>query len=221
MGIGYNPKIVTDGLMFVVDVANTKSWNGTNSFNIINNNQNYHYGTPVYTSQYSGGLDCNASSFFALNETHNTNYITVICAFSKNSEIGTEDILYNKENSWEAKTDGGNFQLAWYASNQAWFWFDTGYNVVINQPVVTAVVYNGNDVKTYINGSLYHTRDYPDGGTQVQNSSYPKFNSRNATQGSIQGAGDHTCYHFSAYNRALSTAEIQQNFNALRGRFGI
>jgi len=76
-------------------------------------------------------------------------------------------------------------------------------------------------VKTWINGSLYHTYTYPAGGTLTQSSTYPKLNSRGATQTTWVNGGDHTYYNFSVYNRALNADEIKQNYEALKGRYGL
>jgi hypothetical protein len=42
-----------------------------------------------------------------------------------------------------------------------------------------------------------------------------------AGAGSYNYYGRNTIANMKMYNRALTAAEIQQNFNALRGRFGI
>jgi hypothetical protein len=152
----------------------------------------------------------------------NTAYVTVSVIYKKDSNSGTTDhIVWNKENVWELRDL--NYDLSWavQTTNQAWFWYDTGYNVSLNQILKVDLTYDGNYVKTWINGNLYNTYTYPAGGTLSQQSTYPKLNSRSVTQTTWQNGGDHTYYNFSVYNRALNADEIKQNYEALKGRYGL
>jgi hypothetical protein len=63
----------------------------------------------------------------------------------------------------------------------------------------------------YVNGSLAGT-----GSAYTTTAVTPTWFNRGGS-----GTWKGNCSQFSAYNRALSAAEIQQNFNALRGRFNI
>jgi hypothetical protein len=45
--------------------------------------------------------------------------------------------------------------------------------------------------------------------------------SNNLLLGRGDAYGNNILYNFSKYNRALSAAEVAQNFNATKGRFGL
>ena len=226
MAYANGPRIVTDGLVLCLDAANRKSYPGTGTaWNDISSNG--YIATiangPVFTEDYKGAINCDPTNDFVyLNNTLNLAKITISVIYKKDSDSGVSDhIIYNKENSWELRDLDRNLSWAVATNNQAWFWYDTGYNVTLNQILKVDLTYDGNYVRTWINGSLYHTYTYPSGGTLLQVSSYPKLNSRHTTQTTWQSGGDHTYYNFSVYNRALSADEIRQNYNALKGRYGL
>jgi hypothetical protein len=37
----------------------------------------------------------------------------------------------------------------------------------------------------------------------------------------VSNPGNFNCYNFRVYNRALSASEVLQNYNALKGRYGL
>jgi hypothetical protein len=77
------------------------------------------------------------------------------------------------------------------------------------------VTVSGTTVKTYLNGSLVTT--------QVMNTNIKSFSSNafgiGAGYGYYRLNGNVSAA--SVYNRALTDNEVRQNFNALRGRFGV
>lgn len=95
----------------------------------------------------------------------------------------------------------------------------TTYTVSLNVPFFVVLVYNSDENKIY-----WYINGQPD-------SSYALSATPNLTSWPIcSGRWDagYNSYYFAGkvyasqiYNRALSQAEITQNFNALRGRFGI
>lgn len=90
-----------------------------------------------------------------------------------------------------------------------------GTNVWVN---IAATSTYGTSTNIYLNG-------VDDGGTNVNTISYVADLS-NINVSRLQASygtytGTFTISNLQIYNRALSAAEIQQNFNALRGRFGV
>jgi hypothetical protein len=97
---------------------------------------------------------------------------------------------------------------AWYASSNAGITTNTWYNVVFS--------FNGSTMSYYVNGVAYGTSTL----------TWPETTAHNVFIGSWYSPN--TIYDFNGtiaiaqlYNRALSALEVQQNFNALRGRYGI
>jgi hypothetical protein len=90
--------------------------------------------------------------------------------------------------------------------------------ITTNQFFNLVLIYNGNGVSSssnttwYCNGSLLTT--LTGGGASVTNQSGIQLGGTNYPY-----AGN--IYSFSLYNRVLTQSDVNQNFNALRGRFGI
>jgi hypothetical protein len=97
---------------------------------------------------------------------------------------------------------------SWYASSNAGITTNTWYNVVFS--------FNGSTMSYYVNGVAYGTSTL----------TWPETTAHKVFIGSWYSPN--TIYDFNGtiaiaqlYNRALSAAEVQQNFNATRGRFGV
>ena len=226
MAFRRGPSVILDGLIFAIDTAAERSYNnflyydlsptGTTAVPTIN---------CVEVTDFGGGLKCDSGTtdFVLSNDKAATNYVTVEVFYKLwGSSYVTDGIVHNKESCWELKDGGGDLMWALYASNQGWFWSDTGYNVSVGETLCVSLTYDGSSVKAYVNGNLQQNYNYPAGGVLAnQSSAYPKFNSRGTNQTTFENGGQHTLYNYRIYNRALSAAEIAHNFNALKGRFGL
>ena len=232
MGVAYGSStiyqatkgIVQDGLVLNLDAGVKETIDGTTLYDLSDNKYNATLAnSPIYNKEKGGKIICDGTNdFLYIDDTLNMSYVTVSTVWTKDSSAGgSESIVFNKEGVWEIHDGNNNLSWAIKASNKNWFWRDTGYNVVIGQPLQVDLTYDGNYVKTYINGSLYETYTYPANGTLIQQTSYPKLNSRNYTKTASASGGTHTYYRFSVYNRALTATEVAQNFNVTRHRFGI
>lgn len=84
---------------------------------------------------------------------------------------------------------------------------NTWYNVV--------GTYDGSNMAIYVNGVLKNTRAQT--GTLATNAVTAKIGTFQGTDYNLTGR----IANISVYNRTLTAAEIQRNFNALRSRFGI
>jgi hypothetical protein len=117
-----------------------------------------------------------------------------------------------------------NFYLAWYTGTQfqptGGGEFGLGKGIQITTSVWQNIVYskNGTSLLGYMNGTQVYTGTATDGTV-----SYPinrNLRVGNYVQDTTRGFNG-SIAQVSVYNRALTAAEIQQNFNALRGRYGI
>lgn len=172
--------------------------------------------------------------------------ITLECWIKFNQFVGTDNQLIGKysnaggtsNQSWILFRSTANYvssgpgntgpdinQFSWLASSNGSFTgalIGTGETVSLNTwYCVTAIFTSSNDsMQLYVNGTLKRSvtrtgqtsgvlstnlRNINIGGNIFDNSRYGNCNISNVK----------------IYNRALSAAEVQQNFNALRGRFGI
>ncbi len=232
MGVAYGSStiyqatkgIVQDGLVLNLDAGVKESVNGTTWHDLSDNQYNATIANgPIYNKEKGGKIICDGTNDFVyIDDTLNMSYVTASVVWTKDSAAGSSDhIVFNKENAWEIRDLSNNISWAVKANNKQWFWHDVGYDLVICQPLQVDLTYDGDYVKTYINGSLYNTYTYPTGGILHQSTSYPKLNSRDATKTTWASGANHTYYKFLVYNRALTATEITQNFNVTRHRFGI
>jgi len=221
----FKTKFNRDGLVVHVDSQSIDSYSGSgtswtdlsgnaNNFTLVNS-PSYSSSTPAKFT-FNGG----SSQFAYCNNLVATDYVTVELSFKKIADQGTEDIIFNKENCWEMKTDGNTLQWAVYSTGTSWFWYSV-QGISLNTNYVVALTYDGNAVRTYLNGALVQTYVGYTGVLANQSSAYPKINSRNTTQTTIEGAGYIDVYNFKVYNRPLNPSEIAENFQAIRGRLSI
>lgn len=217
--------IVTDGLIRALDFSNLVCWeSGSAEGRDLTLNDTFDlFNTPTYTSDYGGGIYCTESDeFIALDDKCATDYVSVECWYTRTAVGSGEDIVFNKEDTWEVRDDGGDLRWALRASNQSWFWDSTGATIGVGETAQIVLTYDGNYVKFYKNGVLEDTYTYPSNGVLgSQTTAYPKLNSRATSRTSTHNLGNHTFYQFRIYDRALSDSEVAQNFNAKRDRFNL
>lgn len=135
-----------------------------------------------------------------------------------NVSVG-EGILYNKEDLYETAIHGGVFQYAWQPH---WAWDgDSTFPVSSNTWYHAVVTYDGSYQRMYKNGVEVYNR--AQSGNMGSNSNVLSMGARG-----VDGNGG-SGYNFfpgqipvvKAYKAALTAAEVQQNYQALRSRFGI
>jgi len=234
MAFHYNPRIVTDGLTFCLDGANIKSYpgSGTTVFDLTTNGNdtpisngptfNNGYWTFNGTTQYMSVPNEDGITNF----TENDNY-TVSFWFNPAS---TQNDTGNNDNDVVEKWNGGAgypFVFRYYRSNetiQAAVWDGSsgeGISLSISSDTwwnITGVFnWSNSQLKLYTNGGYHNTNSRSLSKTGISNnhpiSIMRRGNNYNYTTGSFAS--------LMVYNRALSDAEVKQNFNATRKRFGL
>ena len=217
MGINYNPRIVTNGLVLALDAGNIKSYpgSGTNWSDLIGSGNN---GTltngPTYSSTSGGSIVFDGGN---ANVSIGTNGFSfgispgTLSAWAKtNDRYSTRTII----SYGNATTNGARF-LGIGASN---FYF-SGYGSSISASGVSTDtwfnlvgVYDGTNASMYVNGALVAGPTARSWNTVANNAGIGKNVSN-----SEYWSGD--VAQVQIYNKALSAAEIQQNYNALKGRY--
>lgn len=217
--------IVTNGLVLDLDAAKLASYPGTGTAwrDISGNNNN---GTLTNGPTFSGIGKQAAIVFDGVDDysvTNNRVYSltggTLNVWVKKLSGVGSAVILGSYGGSGEQRSptlfNNGLNNITWEFSNLTNR--DTAVPFVNNTWYNLSMTYDSNYLtRVYINGSL----------SQSESASNPGgfFNQFNI--GSYYNGG-YTAYInaqipvVQVYNRALSATEITQNFNALRGRYGI
>lgn len=244
MGIAYNPKIVTNGLVLCLDAVNDKSYpgSGTTWRDLSGNGNNGSMGSyNTLQTVTVGGVT--AKTIISSKTSAATSYTTVsnsasitirnnfsfMCVCYKTSDLQRQTIVGKTLNTpWDGfyinVSRDGNGQLCWWSGSSYGGWWDTGLTVPTNKFTFIAGNWTGSTRKAW----LAHS-DLP--LTSVSNN-LSTWNSPtdNADLGifteiwqptSSTYTLDGGISYLSIYNSFLTDIEIQQNYSALRGRFGI
>jgi hypothetical protein len=229
MGIAYNPKTVTDGLVLCIDAANPKSYpgSGTTWFDLSGNENNFNLiNSPSYSS--NGWLSFNGVNQYAnigsrptLNLSPSNNRTLEI--WGRVNAIGSLGGLFADQYSTSGVLmvmDTGRF---------LWRWDDSATTLIYQsqkqlQPgewfQCVIVLRNSYFATYYVNGVL-DTNEFRTTDTGSSSNSSWSIGRQNR---SFSGDFYHLNCDISVakqYNRMLTPEEIQQNFNATRGRYGI
>jgi len=232
MSFNFSPKIVTDGLILYLDAANTKSyvsgstiWTdlaGTNNGTLVNG--------PTFTSANGGsivfdGIDDRVSRTTNINTGQNFTvnawiYPTLLGITRR--AVAASSYNYTSLNGWFFSTAGANINNTFFFSVGA----DNAYRVAaadtlsLNQWVyISAVCQNGGgSINLYKNGietSYSTTLLY----TNTLIYTYPQFNVGFRAVGAQPDPYTGNISIVQIYNRALTSTEILQNYNATKYRF--
>ncbi len=225
MGLGHSPIVVSEGLVFYFDPINTRSYAGTGltGYNLINTSI---VGTftngPAYDSANKGSvyfdgvddyIDFGSSTTFKLIDNF------TLSAWVKSTVYGDRAILGN----FGPSTDYSGFNLNIQPSNK--FAFLTG-------SAASATYLYSND--TFLLNKWYHLTAVRSNGTNYlyvngvgqssTNTQVVKYSNQNFYFGKWYSnlTGFYHNGHIASaalYNRALSSTEILQNYNATKKRF--
>jgi hypothetical protein len=225
MSLSHGPSVVTQGLVLALDAADISSYpgSGTTWTDLSGNGNN---GTLVNGVGFNGsnggslsfdGVDDYAS--FVSNPSL-TNQITVEVwvQLSSTSPLGVGWIM-GREGSYRMLYSSSYF--AWVCATTNNGWYTTGTNISATsvtpytQTYQVVGTYNGSNNKIYVNGELKSTGANISGNILATNN----YNLMRSDSQVEYGKGN--LYSHKLYNRALTASEVQQNYNALRGRFGI
>jgi len=220
--IAYTGGIVTNGLILNLDAAKRDSYpgSGTSWRDISGNNSNTTLtliSGSTFTSTFNGTFAFNGTGSFADMPIQN---------FATSTSFSVETVMsvpsYNQFGSRAhfLSGTGGNSMIIFTATTLN-MWNEAGG---VNNLQISA---------TFTAGTTYHvivTRDTNNLVTLYTNGSFIGSGSRDgqfrwATIGRL-GSGTTFCSIINLstvkiYNRALSSTEVTQNYNALKGRFGL
>jgi hypothetical protein len=227
MAFTYSPKIVTDGLVFAVDAANTKSYpgSGTTWTDLSGNGNN---GTlvngPTFDSGNGGSIVFDGANDY-INIGSNTGF-----DFSSNQTIlmvlKPEESNISRRNPY-AQAYGGYGTITHEPAGQFSYYHGTNgsdgnpyqgtssnFTVLENEVAMITLTRSPTYVRWYKNGIL----------TQQQNNNYPTAVNNNRPIYLCAGYVSNylgKVYLTFLYDKVLTTQEVSQNYNALKGRFGL
>ena len=245
MGLAHSPKIITDGLVLALDAGNTKSYpgSGTTWSDLSSNGRNATlYNSVAYSSEKNGCLDFNRTDDSYATIPHDAtissevfgtstnftlsawfvidDYVNYSCFIQKatsgsysNTTAGlwseaTNELAFVMGSNEGSNPSGSNFRI-YYTGAVPGQW----YNMVGVADGTNAILYiNGEQVGSPVNIASTITR------TRSENTADITIGRRSMAS---TPECDGRIANISVYNRGLSASEVKQNFNALRGRFGI
>lgn len=232
MGLNHSPNIVRSGLVLYLDAANVKSYpgSGTTWTDLSGNGNN---GTltngPTYSNVNGGIFSFDGTNDYVDTKSiqfDRTNPFTLVANVYINAV--NSQIINNENTSYRG------YQLSFGTDNKISFLLrntvSTNFIQVKSQNSFTlstwksfCITYNGSSsasgVDLYENGRSIPKDVIADSLTATTISGQTTWIGQRlpATQGPLGG----NISLVQIYNRALSPAEVSQNFNALRGRYGL
>ena len=225
MGTGYNPSIVTDGLVFCVDAANQRSYpkSGTTWSDLAGSNNGTLTNGPTFNAGNGGSIvfdggddrvDCTSPP-----EIDSISEITMI-AWVRYSGIGYYPKIMSRGHA--TATDllrgNGNNNLYFYYKNgvqaiDSDYFSGTTGSINLSSGWICVAITSGSVVKFYKNSDLVYTS-----GSVTTNTG----TGSTLVLGNMPGGGRNFNGKMSVamvYNRVLSADEIRQNYEATVGRY--
>lgn len=222
MGVFAGPDIVESGLVLALDAGNTKSYpgSGTTWTDLSGRGNN---GTLTNGPTYSNGAIVFDGVDDYVSFTSNpslTNQISVDVWVNLNTPpTQTNAWILGREGSYRLTYATNTFQWVCATVNNSWYSTGTAINgdtQVISNILNVVGTYDGANNKIYINGTL-KTTGAAISGNILTTSTYYLVRSGAVNVDYGKGA----IYSHKLYNRALTAAEIQQNYNATKSRYGL
>ena len=235
MGVTYNPRIVTDGLVLALDAANPKSYpgSGTTWNDLSGQGNNASLNDGAYFSDNSilfdgdnDGVDLGKSYFETIDE-----FSVVIWFKPDGVKGGTQMLIYEGQGDGFGGNDEFHVQYDSGSSDEVAAWMTGGIAIGSGTGTVpvdkfSQVAYTVSGISATATGTLYLNGVNEGTGTGTINRSGYGVNTLVGRPYSLAFPTPPRSYEgliqtVSIYNRALTESEIQQNFNALRSRFSI
>jgi hypothetical protein len=239
MALNHSPRIVTDGLVLCLDAANTKSYpgSGTAWSDLSGNNNN---GTlvnePSYSSANKGAFAFDGTNDYVALPTNFFNFPSIsnfsISLWFKSSQT-TGATLFGQQNSSNPSSTTGWVPVIYLRSDGLVraepFWTGNVNNAILSTSALNNNIWHnitttfGSGVhKLYIDG-IFNSQQSGLSLTSFTSTYYyflgAGYVSTQRNLGNIYLSGEISNFGF--YNSTLTESEVRQNFQALRGRYGI
>ena len=228
MAFNYSPKIITDGLVFAVDAANKKSYpgSGTTWSDLAGSNDGTLTNGPTYDSGNGGSIVLDGSNDYIDTSFNATSYFPLtICAWVNIDDTSGTQIIVDQSTG----TVGLGFRTNSAAIDS--FWRNGGtlnFKPIISSYsadswIYVCVVYDTNSMVGYMNGAVQNS--YGSADISLTEANRGIDNTNNMDIGKVndgtQNYIDAKIAQVKIYNKALSSTEVTQNYNALKSRFGL
>lgn len=233
MSLAHSPSIVTNGLVFCLDAANTKSYNAgisTTTWNdVIGGNNATLTNGPTFSSANSGSIVFDGVNDRVATATTLPNAYGLFAdstSFWSASSWFITDFSNTTNGAIIGKSGGvgvsAPFVVYIPGSGTALRCVIRGTLTIISSTLSTnwnefVITWDGTTGRSYLNGN--YVVDVGIGTAPQLNNVFTVGNVGSSSVGIVTYKGNIS--NVKVYNRALSASEISQNFNALRGRYGL
>ena len=217
----YPSPIITDNLVLNLDAGTYLSYSPSTSWYDASGNTSY-----ILTARNSPTyVDAGLASYFTLNGSNQDFYLASygptftemtfnLWVWRNGAQNGYAGLIVNRGNA-----SGFLYQTA--GTNIGYFWLNSGFDYssgvdTTNQTwTMATLVVTPTEAKWYLNGVLRNTRI----ASHASNTFSNLYIGSDAGQAGRYYNGRIAMVQM--YNRALTSTEILQNFNATRGRYGV
>ena len=232
MGLNHGTNIVKDGLIFYVDAANQRSYPGSGTtwtdlkgladVTLLNGPtfSSDNLGSIVFdgeddNSQFGGNPGVSNNIF---NPTANS-----VCAWVYNEDINTDGtVVGNYSAQYLLYMDRGDagpgYRVLYRLASGLNATSVNNVNAIQDQWQYVVSTFSGTTVVLYVDGEEIETKG-PFSSTTLVTSTSNIAIGADTPNGSRDWDGKIS--NVSMYNKALTAAEVKQNYNSLKGRFGL
>jgi hypothetical protein len=237
MGAYSGPEIVNEGLIIHLDAANPNGYPGSGTiwYDLSGNNRNGNLINSVqFEKNFLGEMTFDGTDDYITVSYNSANFVNssytweawVIGVQANSGSYNMPDIGYGS-GGWPRM----GFKLGKVGQNMAWQSYSSAgaasnFTMIVGPSSTTqwsyiafTADYTNTECKTYYNGEVANTvTGYPD---VVGNNSALGIGRAGNTAPSWNEEFHGSISSVKIYNRALTTTEVRQNFNALKGRYSI
>jgi len=231
MALAHSPRIITDGLVLCLDAGNTKSYpgSGTTWTDLIGSNNGTLTNGPTYSSANGGSIVFDGTNDYVQGTISSSTFTgphSICCWFYRETVTQWSGLFSNNVNTTSCSILTFINSTNFLGTNQA------GVNATsisidlgsdhLNKWIYSVITFNGVssgsavNVYAYKNGSLLTNSGSLYWNMSSSSSYYVGRHWTNAVE-----IHDGFIPQVSIYNKALTASEIQQNYNALKGRYGL
>jgi hypothetical protein len=214
--------IVTDGLVFYVDAANPNSYisGNTTTNDLIQSNNGTLINGVGFSTENNGAWDFDGTDdYISLSNTITNTIYTLDFWYKMGVNDGSYGYFASSVNTGFAISEGGtvvglSYGEFYYYNGSAATRLGSSIPSLTEWNNITSIIdTSSNIIKVYGNGSLISNNSVSNLSTSVTNIGRYIAGNTHFLNGNLSP--------YKIYNRALSSTEILQNYNTLKGRFGL
>ena len=237
MSVQYSPRIITDGLILCLDAGSSESYSGAGTvWNDLCYNYNFNLvNTPTFETHrgakcfnFSGADDYATRAGTIFHDIGNKCTLTLVMASVNNTNFGSCSRLFSVNDGSSNNVDFSEyFTLAscdqtkfglWYQNNPGGLYSTTLLKTVNDEYRMITYKWTASSTASIFINNLQEA-------SANTTSAFNFLNVQRMTVGmnsalNIENSTIRVAYIL-MYNKELTSTEIQQNYNAIKGRFGL